>query len=162
MTAAAISAMATKLRDGFHQFNALNTHDDGVSLDSFVDWMQTAGYSLRVVEPYSRWRSEYEKSLRSLPEKVQRDSNEPILFQWNEPSGVTAASSWPSTARFDQLLRESTPFTDGVPHLSEAYLHHYLQQMTAIDLIPPPQQQSQKQKQGLHTATAAAASYEPS
>src|SRR3546814_4064584 len=55
-------------------FHVRNPHDDdGVRLDSFVDWMAAADYRIEREPDYARWLVQFEARLRALPdEKRQR------------------------------------------------------------------------------------------
>ena len=44
---------ATTASSGFRSFDVMNPHDDGVSLDVFVDWLIDAGYHIQRIDDYA-------------------------------------------------------------------------------------------------------------
>lgn len=114
-------------------FHAMNVHDDGISLDSLLDWTAAAGYPLSTVTPYQRWFDEYGRALEQLPPAVRETTNFPILYQWAKPSG--AAGTRCKNDAFSRALQEWTTFKEGVPHLDQMYLEHYLKGMHRQHLI---------------------------
>jgi fatty acid CoA ligase FadD9 len=46
-----------------------NPHDDGISLDTFVDWLVDAGHEIQRIGDYNEWLTRFETTLKALPEK---------------------------------------------------------------------------------------------
>jgi thioester reductase-like protein len=46
-TAEAMTTLGGHATEGYQTFNVLNPHEDGISLDTFVDWPNDAGHPLR-------------------------------------------------------------------------------------------------------------------
>ena len=61
--AAAITMIGTRVTAGYRSFNVMNPHDDGVSLDVFVDWLIQAGNDIRRINDYDEWAE-------SVPDRV--------------------------------------------------------------------------------------------
>jgi fatty acid CoA ligase FadD9 len=127
--------------------HCVNSHvDDGVSLDTFLDWTANAkggGYALRIVEPYAVWLSQYSAALDRLPSGVKEKTNASILFQWRQPQTVPdPIQSRIDSRQFNVLLATHTRFPQGVQSLDESYWTHALQQMAAIDILPTPDKES--------------------
>jgi len=127
--------------------HCVNSHvDDGVSLDTFLDWTASAkggGYTLRIVEPYAAWLSQYRAALDRLPPGVKEKTNASILFQWRQPQTVPDPIQSRIDARqFNMLLATHTRFPQGVQSLDEPYWTHALQQMAAVDILPKPDKES--------------------
>src|SRR3546814_16580376 len=55
------------------------TDDDGVCLDSFVDWMAAADYRIEREPDYARWLVQFEARLRALPDEKRQRSVLPVL-----------------------------------------------------------------------------------
>ena len=56
VVAGAIAGIASAQRRGIGLYHAVNPHwDDSVSLDSFLDWIQDAGYPLKRIPNYTQW-----------------------------------------------------------------------------------------------------------
>ena len=54
--AEAVAGIASTQRRGIDLYHVVNPHwDDNVSLDSFLDWLQNAGYTLKRIPDYAQW-----------------------------------------------------------------------------------------------------------
>lgn len=130
-TAAAVVALSARADTSYETFSLVNPHDDGVSLDTFVDWLNEAGHPIRRVADYEGWFSRFEAALRALPEKQRQHSLLPLLHGYTRPEEVAQGSAIPST-RFRAAVREAGIGTDGdVPHVSAELIRKY-----AADLRP--------------------------
>ena len=116
-------------------FNVRNYHDnDGVSLDSFVDWIKSAGYSIEQVCNYKDWVTCFEQKLENLPDNQRQNSFLDLMGAVRDP--------WPpkmivqDSSQF-QTLVHGLPIGD-VPHLSEAWVHKCLDDMRRLGLIGEP------------------------
>jgi len=116
-------------------FNVRNYHDsDGVSLDSFVDWIKSAGYFIEPVSNYKDWVTRFEQKLKNLPDDQRQNSFLDLMGAVRAP--------WPpkmivqDSSQFQELVR-GLPIGE-VPHLSEAYVHKCLDDMRRLGLIGEP------------------------
>ena len=51
-----IAGVASAQRRGCGLYHVVNPHwEDNVSLDSFLDWIQNAGYPLKRIPDYTQW-----------------------------------------------------------------------------------------------------------
>lgn len=51
-----IAGVASAQRTGCGLYHMVNPHwEDNVSLDSFLDWIQNAGYPLKRIPDYTQW-----------------------------------------------------------------------------------------------------------
>src|SRR3546814_478835 len=67
-------------------FHVRNPHDDdGVCLDSFVDWMAAADYRIEREPDYARWLVQFEARLRALPDEKRQRSVLPVLQGYAKP-----------------------------------------------------------------------------
>lgn len=130
--AAVMQQIGAQDYDGFRTYNMVNNHDDGVSLDSFGDWIGTAGYPLSRLEEHGEWVRRFEDKLRNLPDDQRAHSSLNILGHFAEPH--SPALSPLSNDDFLAAVREVAAGPD-VPHLNEAYIHKYLHDMQAKGLI---------------------------
>ncbi len=56
IVAEGIAGIASAQRSGLGLYHMVNPHhDDGVSLDTIVRWVQSAGYPLRFIDDYDQW-----------------------------------------------------------------------------------------------------------
>lgn len=49
----AIAAIGPQHGSSFDTYNTTNPHDDGISLDTFVDWIIAAGFPVEKIDDYS-------------------------------------------------------------------------------------------------------------
>ncbi len=66
--AAAIVGISLEPHDELRTFHVVNHHvDDGISLDTFIDWIEEAGYVLERVPAYGDWLGRFERSCGCCP-----------------------------------------------------------------------------------------------
>lgn len=74
-TAASITAIGgVNVIDGYRSFDVFNPHHDGVSMDTFVDWLIDAGYKITRIDDYDQWLARFELALKGLPEQQRQQS----------------------------------------------------------------------------------------
>lgn len=117
---------------GFHSYNMVNHHDDGASLDSFVDWVDSAGYAVSRIEDHGDWLSRFEAKLRNLPEEERHHSSINILGHFAQPHSAAA-----SPLASDDFIAKVRVIAAGpeLPHLTESYIHKYLDDMRLRGLL---------------------------
>ena len=134
-TAKAIAVLGAEARSGYRSYHVINPHDDGVSMDTFVDWAIDAGHPIQRINDYDDWFSRFETALRGLPEKQRQQSFLPLLHQLRQPMPRTAGA-WVSAARFQEDVRryEVGPEQD-IPHLSAELIGKYLADFAHLGLV---------------------------
>ena len=65
---------------GYRTYHVVNPHDDGISMDTFIDWAIEAGYGFKRIDDYDDWYRRFETALRGLPEKQRQHSSLPLLI----------------------------------------------------------------------------------
>jgi fatty acid CoA ligase FadD9 len=65
--AEAIAAVWPRTGGDFAAYNLTNPHDDGISLDTFVDWITEAGYRIQRIDDYADWVSRFGTAMRGCP-----------------------------------------------------------------------------------------------
>jgi fatty acid CoA ligase FadD9 len=129
--AAAMRQLGERAGDGFETYNMINVHaDDGISLDSFVDWIRSAGYAVERIADHADWLQRFEEKLRQLPDEKRRHSSLAILAPFARPHPAHIEPV--RTDRFEAALGRP------VPHIDEAFIHKYLGDMQMLALIPEP------------------------
>ncbi|MFG2180161.1 carboxylic acid reductase [Streptomyces abikoensis] len=98
-TATAVVALGGRTTDGYRTFSLVNPHDDGISLDTFVDWLEDAGHRIERVDDYDDWVNRFEAAMRALPEARRQHSALPLIHGFKEPEDAVRGSVIPS-ARF--------------------------------------------------------------
>jgi fatty acid CoA ligase FadD9 len=137
--ASAMAALSSAHQEGHATYQVSNAHwDDGVSLDTLVDWVQSAGYRVERIPDHAAWFQAFGARLRDLPGALRQHSSLPILAQWAEPLDGLDAERVDAT-RFVQQVRRLHPGGEAdLPRLDEAYLHKYLDDLQALGIIKPP------------------------
>jgi fatty acid CoA ligase FadD9 len=73
--AAAMQQIGERSDAGLHTYNMINLHDDdGISLDTIVDWIETAGYPVRRIEEHGEWLERFRVPLKEEPLRLQSDA----------------------------------------------------------------------------------------
>jgi fatty acid CoA ligase FadD9 len=132
--AAAMVALSSAFGDGGATFQFSNAHrDDGISLDTLMDWVQSAGFPVRRIDGHGAWYRAFRDRLQALPAARRRTSALPVLHQWAEP--LRAGDPLRSDAsRFRAEVARLRPAGEAsVPCLTEAHLHRYLEDLHRFD-----------------------------
>ena len=136
--AAAMVALSSAGQEGQATFQVSNPHwDDGVSLDTLMDWVASAGYPLVRIPDHAAWFEAFRLKLEALPDFERGHSALPILRQWAKP-----LDGWErdriDASRFAQALARHPPAGEtGIPGLTEAFLHKYLEDLRALGILRP-------------------------
>ncbi|MEV0358058.1 carboxylic acid reductase [Nocardia sp. NPDC050697] len=131
-TAEAVTTLGAH-QAGFRTFHVLNPHDDGISLDTVVDWLAADGVPITRVDGYDDWLHRFETALRALPEPQRRHSVLPLLHAYRRPApggpGLRAD-------RFREAVRQAKigPGHD-IPHLTAELVRKYLRDLRALGLL---------------------------
>ncbi|MFC8824602.1 carboxylic acid reductase [Streptomyces sp. NPDC057137] len=111
---------------GYRTFSLVNPHDDGISLDTFVEWLIEDGHAIERIAGYGDWLVRVEAALRNLPEAQRRYSVLPLLQGLQEPAEAVPGSDVPS-ARFRKAVQKAGLGPDrDVPRLSPALIRTYV------------------------------------
>lgn len=114
-------------------YNMENYHwDDGCSLDTFVDWIEAAGYSITRITDYQMWFSLFREKLGQLPKEDQQHSALDIVDAFATPQPTS--SGFIRCDRFKALVA-SLPVGPELPHLSQDYINKCLEDMHLLGLI---------------------------
>lgn len=133
--AQAVNTLGARHGDGYRTYNVTNLHDDGISLDTFVDWLGGTGHPLHLVEDYDEWVTRFETALRALPETRRRHSLLPLMHAFRQPDEPSQGSPIPSV-RFEEAVREAEiGGAKEIPHLSEELITKYMADLHALDLL---------------------------
>ncbi|WP_335937453.1 carboxylic acid reductase [Streptomyces sp. PTD5-9] len=134
-TAEAVTALTERSADGYRTFNAVNPHDDGISLDTFVDWLVESGHPLRRIDDYDDWLTRLTAALRALPEKQRQHSLLPLLHAFEQPDDGAPGSVIPAE-RFRAAVRAAGVGPDkDIPHLSADLIRKYVTDLRGLGLL---------------------------
>jgi fatty acid CoA ligase FadD9 len=136
--AEAITTLGTQVTDGFRSFDVENPHNDGISLDTFVDWLVDAGHEIQLIGDYYEWLTRFETTLKALPEKQRQQSVLPLLGAYREPEKERRVAPTP-TEGFHTAVRAAKIGADknnpDIPHLSSALIDKYVTDLQHLGLL---------------------------
>lgn len=132
--AGAVTAVGLQHADGFATYNTTNPHDDGISLDTFVDWIAAAGFPLDRIDDYPTWLARFETALRALPERQRAQSVLGVLDVYREPMTAVPGSPVPGE-RFRSAVERSGR---AIPHVSKDLIEKYLADLVQVGLLSRP------------------------
>lgn len=135
-TAAAVVALGGAAASAaYRTYSLVNPNDDGVSLDTFVDWLVEAGHRIERIDDHADWYVRFEAAMRALPEDRRQYAALPILHGFKEPEEPVPGSAVPSE-RFREAVRSGA--VDGyrdIPGLTRGLVEKYARDLKA--LMPP-------------------------
>lgn len=134
-TAEAIAVLGAKATSGYRTYHVINSHDDGISLDSFVDWIDAAGYPVQRIEDYADWLERFGTAMRALPEDRRQHSSLPLLHQLQYQMPGEFGTSVPSARFRADVIRHEVGAAKDVPHLSRELIGKYLADLSGLGLI---------------------------
>jgi len=129
--AESITAIGAKDPQGFHAYNLGSAHDDGISLDTFVDWLIDAGCPIARIDKYDEWLSRFETAMRTLPEAQRQESMLAILGPYRHPQTPVAKSRL-SAEKF-RAASQAAGFD--IPHLSAELINKYVADLRHLRLL---------------------------
>lgn len=134
-TAEAVNTIGTRNTQGYHTYHALNPHEDGISLDTFVDWLIEAGHRIDRLEDYSEWFRQFGDALRKLPEPQRRNTLLPLLHSYERPAEPVRAGIAPAE-EFRKAVRAAKIASLGdIPHITKELIRKYSDDLRALGLV---------------------------
>lgn len=137
-TAEAITTLGARARDGYRTYNVLNTHDDGVSLDTFVDWLAAEGHRIERVDDYSEWLRRFTEAMQALPENQRKNSLLPLMSAYATPGQPTQGTQMPAEKFRAAVQSAGVGAAGDVPHLTEALIDKYVTDLQLLGLLQAP------------------------
>ncbi|GIZ99518.1 putative fatty-acid-CoA ligase FadD [Tsukamurella sp. TY48] len=137
-TAEAITTLSAAGREGYRTFHVLNANDDGVSLDSFVEWIEASGREIERIDDYDTWFTRFEQALQALPDEARQRSVLPLLHAVREPAPAAGTSAL-SVDRFRGEVRDAGVGPGDIPVLDRALIEKYLRDFETAGWLPPAQ-----------------------
>jgi thioester reductase-like protein len=127
---------------GFETYHVMNSHDDGIGLDEYVDWLVEAGYPIERIDDFGEWLRRFESGLRALPDRTRENSVLSMLQMRNssalQPAEPTPASG-ASTSRFRAAVREAKIGPDknnpDIPHVCAPVIVKYVTDLRLLGLL---------------------------
>ncbi|CAM2753382.1 oxidoreductase [Mycobacterium intermedium] len=116
-------------------YDVMNPHEDGVSLDTFVDWLVDSGHDIKRIDDYDEWLGRFETALRALPEKQRQHSVLPLLDAYRKPQPALPGASAPTDV-FRAAVQDAKIGPDkDIPHLSAAFIDKYVADLQSLGLV---------------------------
>lgn len=134
--AEAITTLGAGALSGFRSFDVMNPHDDGVSLDVFVDWLIDSGHRIHRVEDYAEWLARFETALRALPEPGRQQSVLPLLHAYGRPDQPLNRAIAPAEVFRGAVQRAKIGADKDIPHLSRSLIQKYVSDLVHQKLLP--------------------------
>ena len=134
-TAEAIATLGGSALAGYQTYHVINPHDDGISLDSFVDWVSKDGHEIHRIEDYDDWYARFETALRALPDEQRRHSSLPLLQQLRRPAAAKQGAVLQAPRFRAAIIRHGVGPDKDIPHLSVALIRKYLDDFRHLSLI---------------------------
>ena len=133
--AESIVTLAATATDEYRSYDVMNPHDDGISLDTFVDWLVRGGHKIARIDDYDEWLSRFETALTGLPEQQRRNSVLPLLDAYRKPERPVRGAIAP-TEVFRGAVQAAKVGPDGdIPHVTESLIDKYVADLQHLDLV---------------------------
>ncbi|MDV3126106.1 amino acid adenylation domain-containing protein [Mycobacterium sp. 21AC1] len=125
----------------FQTYHVMNPHDDGIGIDTYLDWLIEAGYPIERITDFGQWLQRFETGLRALPEQQRQNSVLQMLTVLKQsqpelqPPAPTNGSYAPAD-RFRAAVQEAKigPSHD-IPHVSKPVLVKYVTDLQVLGLL---------------------------
>ncbi|WP_225323412.1 carboxylic acid reductase [Mycobacterium marseillense] len=127
--------MAAEESGGYRSYDVMNPHDDGVSLDVFVDWLIAAGHDIRRIEDYGDWLGRFTTALRALPHKQRQHSVLPLLDAYREPETPLRGAPAPTDVFRHAVRTAKIGADEDIPHLSAGLIDKYVADLRLLGLV---------------------------
>jgi len=133
--AEAITTIGTQTTKGFHSYDVMNPHDDGVSLDTFVDWLIEAGHRIERIDDYDTWLARFESSLKGLPDKQRHQSVLPLLHAYAHPERPVRGALAPTDGFRTQVRAAKVGADADIPHIDAELIRKYASDVEYLGLV---------------------------
>jgi len=134
-TAEAIAALGAEVDSGFRTYHVVNPHDDGVSLDQFVDWLIEAGHPIQRIGDHAAWFERFEAALRALPQAQRQHSSLALLDAFRRPAQADRGSRVPAPRFRDRVRALGVGAANDIPHLTPDLIRKVIADLRRLDLV---------------------------
>lgn len=119
----------------FRSFDVMNPHDDGISLDVFVDWLIDAGHDIHRIHDHADWLGRFETALRALPDQQRQHSVLPLLDAFRKPEQPLRGAPAPTEVFRTAVQRAKIGADNDIPHLSASLIRKYVADLQVLGLV---------------------------
>jgi fatty acid CoA ligase FadD9 len=134
-TLGAQTATAAEASGGYRSFDVMNPHDDGISLDVFVDWLIDAGHDIRRIDGHDEWLGRFETVLRALPDKQRQQSVLPLLDAYRKPEVPQSGAPAPTDVFRGAVQAAKIGADKDIPHLSAGLIDKYVSDLRLLGVV---------------------------
>ncbi|HSV47726.1 MAG TPA: carboxylic acid reductase [Ramlibacter sp.] len=134
-TAAAMATLGASAGGGFRTYHVVNPHDDGISMDTFIDWAVENGHPIQRIDDYADWLARFETALRGLPEKQRQQSSLPLIHQLRRPMPAQSGASVSASRFRADVLARGVGAQGDIPHLSRAFIGKVMEDLRHLAMI---------------------------
>lgn len=135
--AAAVAELGATATTGYRTYDVVNPHDDGISLDTFVDWLIERGHRIDRIDDYDEWFARFETALRDLPDDLRAHSLLPLLHAHRHPGRALPGSALPADGFRAAVRAARIAAHEDIPHLGPALIDKYLHDLAQLGLAQP-------------------------
>ncbi|MBV8930850.1 MAG: carboxylic acid reductase [Mycobacteriaceae bacterium] len=121
--------------DGFRSFDVMNPYDDGISLDTFVDWLIDGGQRIERIDDYADWLARFETALRALPEKQRHNTVLPLLNAYAKPEKPLRGAAAPTDVFHAAVRSAKVGAEKDIPHITRSLIDKYVADLQQLGLI---------------------------
>lgn len=136
--AEAVTGIGAQSTIGFRSFDVMNPHDDGISLDTIVDWLIAAGHRIHRIDDYDAWFTRFRSALIALPDKIRGQSVLPLLTAYQRPQIPLRGAVAPTECFRAAVEAAGIGEGNGIPHISEQLIEKYVDDLNGLGLLPKP------------------------
>ncbi len=133
----AISTIGAEADRSYRTFHVVNPYDDGVSLDTYVDWMIEAGCRIERIADFDQWFARFTTSLRNLPDDLRQASLLPLAdsFGFQQPA---IEGAFATADLFTEAVTERGLGANGViPGITAEIIAKYVDDLEVLGYLDP-------------------------
>ena len=119
----------------YRSYDLMNPHNDGISLDVFVDWLNEAGHTIARIDDYDEWLGRFETALRALPDKQRQNSVLPLLHAYGRPQKPLLGAPAPTDVLRAAVQAAKIGADKDIPHLSAPLIDKYFSDLRLLGLV---------------------------
>lgn len=133
-SSAAVTTLGGAVTAGYHTYHLINPHDDGISLDTFVDWLIESGHDIQRLD-YGEWLKRVEAVMRNLPEKQRQRSLLPLLKAYERPLPPANGAAVRAPRLQAAVAAKPVAGHTEIPHITRELILKYVADLRALGLL---------------------------
>ncbi|OMB87914.1 non-ribosomal peptide synthetase [Mycolicibacterium conceptionense] len=126
---------------GFETYHVMNPHDDGIGIDTYIDWLIEAGYPIQRVSDFGEWLQRFEAGLKALPERQRQGSVLQMLTLLQQQGGELEApeptqGSYAPADRFRAAVRRAkVGAANDIPRVTPEVILKYVTDLQSLGML---------------------------